>query len=95
MSLDKETVEKVARLARIELDAAQIAPFATELSKIIDWVEQLDAVNTDAVEPLRSVSEMEAFVRADEVLDGGYVERVLSNAPKRHETFFVVPKVVE
>jgi aspartyl-tRNA(Asn)/glutamyl-tRNA(Gln) amidotransferase subunit C len=68
---------------------------AGELSNIIGWVEQLSEIDTDGIEPMTSVADMELFRREDVVSDGGIVERVLANAPDRKENFYTVPKVVE
>lgn len=95
MALDKAGVRKIARLARIALEDAELEPLARELSGILDWVEQLEKVDTRSVEPMTSVVAMTLPRRADEVTDGGHPEEVLSNAPERSGGYFVVPKVVE
>jgi len=95
MALDTDTVRRVARLARIHIPDDELANLASELSNIIGWVEQLAEVDTDGVEPMTSVVEMDLRQRVDEVNDGGYPERVLANAPDAVDGFFVVPKVVE
>ncbi len=93
--MDKETVARVARLARIHLSEAEIDGFAPELAKIIEWVEQLSEVDTNDVAPLTSVVHSQARLREDAVNDGGKQEDILKNAPESAEGFFVVPKVVE
>ena len=96
MSLDIETVKKIAFLARIRVPDEELESLAGELGQIIDWVETLGEVNTDAVAPMTSVMEgMELPRRADAVTDSGNPERVLANAPDRVEDFYTVPKVVE
>ena len=95
MSLDKATVARIAVLARIEVPESQQERLAGELSQIMGWIEQLGEVDTDGVEPLRSVMPLPAHWRADEVTDGGRQDAVLRNAPRSHDGYFVVPKVVE
>lgn len=95
MSLDKATVARIAALARIEVPEDQQERLAGELSQILGWIEQLNEVDTDGVEPLRSVMPIKAHWRADEVTDGGRQADILQNAPKSHDGYFVVPKVVE
>lgn len=95
MSMDKETVAKVARLSALEMEDAQLEQLAPQLAGIIKWVEQLSEVNTDTVEPLANVANSDLFLREDEVNDGACAEKVLANAPEETQGFFVVPKVVE
>ncbi len=95
MALDEATVRKIARLARIEVPDDQLTALAAELSNILDWVEQLDEVDTDGVAPMASVVDIELPMREDEVTDGGYPEKMLQNAPDGTKDFFTVPKVVE
>ena len=95
MSIDKNTVKKVARLARIKTSEAETEVLAGELSKILTMIEQLSEVNTDGVEPMTSVIEMRMPEREDKVTDGGMPEKILANAPEQTAGFFVVPKVVE
>ena len=95
MSIDKETVSKVAKLARIKITPEEEEKFAGELSGIMDWIELLGEVDATGVEPMTSVVDMKLHERADEVTDGGYADKVLANAPETQEGFFVVPKVVE
>ena len=95
MSLDTTTVRNIAFLARIKVPDEELEALAGELSGIIGWVEQLNEVDTEGVEPIASVAEMSLFRRKDEVTDGNYPERVLANAPEREDDFYVVPKVVE
>ena len=95
MSLDREDVRKIAFLARIKIDEAELEPLAGELNGIIGWVEQLSEVDTEGVKPMTSVAEMIAPQRVDEITDGNVAEKVLSNAPDRAKDFFAVPKVIE
>ncbi len=95
MSLDKDTVRRIATLARIRIDEAALEPLAGELNNILGWVEQLNEVDTEGVPPMTSVVAAELFKRTDQVNDGGRVDEVLANAPEEAEHFFVVPKVVE
>lgn len=95
MSLDKATVARVATLARIAVPDDQLEPLAKELSHILGWIEQLGEVQTDGVEPMRSVMEIHRSWRLDVVDDGGRQADILQNAPKSHDGYFVVPKVVE
>ncbi len=95
MSLDKATVARIARLARLRLPEAALEPMAAELSAILSFVEQLEAVDTAAVAPMASGMAMRLRLRADEVTDGGKAEAILANAPEAIDGFFAVPKVVE
>ncbi|HMR32048.1 MAG TPA: Asp-tRNA(Asn)/Glu-tRNA(Gln) amidotransferase subunit GatC [Geminicoccaceae bacterium] len=95
MSLDQAAVARIATLARIKLDEEQQAAMAKELSGILDWIAQLDEVDTRDTEPMRSVMDIRTSWRADTVTDGGRADDVLSNAPGRDGAYFVVPKVVE
>ncbi|MCA3277598.1 MAG: Asp-tRNA(Asn)/Glu-tRNA(Gln) amidotransferase subunit GatC [Roseomonas sp.] len=98
MSLDTATVRRVAALARLRLEEQDIARVQGELNGILGWIEQLQAVNTDGVEPMAGgtpggVAAMP--MRDDVVTDGGQAEAVLANAPDREGEYFGVPKVVE
>lgn len=95
MSIDINTVKKVSRLARIRTTDAEAEKLAGELSNILKMIEELNAVNTDGVEPMTSVIEMKAPEREDKVTDGGIPEQIVANAPETTAGFFVVPKVVE
>ena len=105
MSLDKDTVARIARLARLKVPEEELVPLAGELSGIFAWIEQLSEVDTKDVEPLSSISEVTLPLRADKVTDGGVAAKVLANAPggavyiepedKNAGGFFTVPKVVE
>jgi len=105
MSLDKDTVARIARLARLQVPEEELGPLAGELSGILAWIEQLNEVDTKNVEPLSSVSDVTLPMREDKVTDGGIAEKVLANAPggavyidpsdRDAGGFFTVPKVVE
>jgi aspartyl-tRNA(Asn)/glutamyl-tRNA(Gln) amidotransferase subunit C len=95
MAIDAATVRKVARLARIRESEDRLEPLAKELSGILQWIEQLNEVDTDGVEPMSSAVAVTLPMRDDVVTDGGDPARVLANAPKSDRNFFVVPKVVE
>jgi aspartyl-tRNA(Asn)/glutamyl-tRNA(Gln) amidotransferase subunit C len=95
MSLDAATVRRIATLARIRLEEDQVEPLRHELNGILGWIEQLNEVNVDGVEPLTGGARMAMKMREDVVNDGGYPDRVLANAPDRAGNFYAVPKVVE
>ncbi|RMF40694.1 MAG: Asp-tRNA(Asn)/Glu-tRNA(Gln) amidotransferase subunit GatC [Alphaproteobacteria bacterium] len=95
MSIDEATARRVAHLARIRLSEEEVAPFAQEISGILGWIEQLQEVDVEGVEPMSAVMPMPLKRRPDIVTDGGIREDVLANAPETREGFFVVPKVVE
>jgi aspartyl-tRNA(Asn)/glutamyl-tRNA(Gln) amidotransferase subunit C len=95
MSLDNATVRRIATLARIEVMDSELADWAAQLTGILGWIEQLKEVNTDGVAPMSGGTDVALPWRPDRVTDGGYPERVLANAPERHDNFFAVPKVVE
>ncbi len=95
MSLDPATIRRIATLARIHVEDAELPSLAWELNGILGWIEQLNEVNVDGIEPLAGAQRMALRTREDVVTDGGYPEKVLANAPERAGDFFVVPKVVE
>lgn len=95
MSLDTATVRRVASLARLRVEEAELPRLQSELNGILGWIEQLQAVDTQGVEPLAGGGQLALRMRADEVTDGGMPDAVLSNAPDREGQFFAVPKVVE
>jgi aspartyl-tRNA(Asn)/glutamyl-tRNA(Gln) amidotransferase subunit C len=100
MALDKAAVAHIAALARIRLSAAELDPLAAELSQILDWVEQLNEVDTTAVAPMAGVAASCLPTREDRVTDGDCRDAILGNAPRTASSgadkgFFVVPKVVE
>jgi aspartyl-tRNA(Asn)/glutamyl-tRNA(Gln) amidotransferase subunit C len=95
MSIDKDTARRVAHLARIKVEEDQLDHLAGELSGILGFMEQLNEVDVDGVEPMTSVSPMDLKRRDDVVTDGNMQAKILSNAPDAREGFFAVPKVVE
>ena len=95
MSVDTATVRRIARLARIAVPEERLEPLSQELSGILQWIEQLSEVDTDGVEPMTSAVAATLPLREDVVTDGGDVSRVLGNAPRAVDGFYVVPKVVE
>ncbi len=95
MSVDAATVKRIARLARIRIEETEVDAYAGELNAILGFVEQLGEVDVTGIEPMTSVTPMALRRREDKVTDGGYAEKVVSNAPLTEDNFFVVPKVVE
>jgi aspartyl-tRNA(Asn)/glutamyl-tRNA(Gln) amidotransferase subunit C len=95
MSIDIDTARKVAHLARIAVSETDLPALAGELSGILTFMEQLNEVDVEGVEPMTSVTPMRLKRRVDVVNDGGYQDKILSNAPDAREGFFAVPKVVE
>lgn len=95
MAIDKETARRAAHLARIAVPDGQLDALAGELSNILDFMEQLNEVDIEGVEPMTSVTPMRLKRREDKVTDGGYPDKILANAPDAREGFFAVPKVVE
>jgi len=95
MSIDTTTAARVAKLARIKVEDADLPALAGEFNTILGFIEQLGEVDIEGVEPMTSVTPQRLKRRADAVTDGGQQGRVLSNAPDAREGFFAVPKVVE
>lgn len=95
MEVDEATVRRIARLARIEVSDAEAKGLEKELSGILDWVKQLDDVDTSAVEPMTRVVAQKLKMRDDVVTDGDIADAVTANAPLTEDHYFVVPKVVE
>ena len=95
MSIDTNQVRHVAKLARIQMDDAEIAALVPELNAILGWVEQLGEVDTDGIEPLAAVIPATLAFRKDVVNDGDARDAVLANAPAASHGFFAVPRVVE
>jgi aspartyl-tRNA(Asn)/glutamyl-tRNA(Gln) amidotransferase subunit C len=95
MSLDTATVRRIAKLARIRVDDAEVATLQAELNAILGYVEQLNEVDVSGIEPLSGGAQMAMRLRADLVTDGDIPEQILANAPDRAGAFFAVPKVVE
>jgi aspartyl-tRNA(Asn)/glutamyl-tRNA(Gln) amidotransferase subunit C len=95
MDIDETTVRRIAHLARIRITDTEATALKTELSGILDWVQQLSEVDTSHVEPMTRVTPMTLKRRADAVSDGDDAEAILKNAPVSSDHFFLVPKVVE
>ncbi|KAB2679792.1 MULTISPECIES: Asp-tRNA(Asn)/Glu-tRNA(Gln) amidotransferase subunit GatC [Brucella/Ochrobactrum group] len=95
MSVDISTVKRVAHLARIAVNDDDAERMTGELNAILGFVEQLNEVNVDGIEPMTSVTPMAMRMRDDKVTDGGIAAAVVANAPVTEDNFFVVPKVVE
>jgi aspartyl-tRNA(Asn)/glutamyl-tRNA(Gln) amidotransferase subunit C len=95
MSLDSATVRRIARLARIRVEEADVARLQGELNGILGWIEQLSEVDVENVKPLTGGAQIALRLREDVVTDGNIPERILANAPDRLGDFFTVPKVVE
>lgn len=95
MSVDHKTVRRIAKLARIALPEERVEPMMAELNGILRWIEQLQEVNVEGVEPMTSVVAQKLRMREDVVTAGGDAAAVVANAPLSEDDFFVVPKVVE
>ncbi|HEY3889563.1 MAG TPA: Asp-tRNA(Asn)/Glu-tRNA(Gln) amidotransferase subunit GatC [Caulobacteraceae bacterium] len=95
MAIDAATVKKVANLARIREPDERLEALAAELNGILAWIEQLNEVDTDGVEPMTSVVDAKLPLRQDVVSEPGDPARILANAPKTERNFFIVPKVLE
>jgi len=95
MSVDQDTVKRVAKLARIRVSDDEAASLQGELNTILGFVEQLNEVDVEGVEPMTSVTPMAMKKRSDEVTDGDRADDIVANAPASDDHFFLVPKVVE
>ena len=95
MSIDKDKIKHISKLARISVDEKKIDGLAKDLSSIFKFIEQLNELNTEKVEPLSSILNEPLRSRKDEVNDGEIRGKILGNSPKKNEEFFVVPKVIE
>ena len=95
MAVDTQTVRKIAYLSHLRIDDDKIDAVGSEFNKIIDWVEQLNEVDTNDVEPLISVNDTKLTLRTDKVVEGNQADKILKNAPLAEYDYFVVPKVVE
>ena len=95
MSIDKDKIKHVSKLARISVDENKINSLTKDLSSIFRFIEQLNELNTDKVEPLSSILNEPLRSRKDEINDGKIREKILKNSPEKNEEFFVVPKVIE
>ena len=95
MSIDKDTVKHISKLARISLDEKNIDNLSKDLSSIMKFIEKLNEINTDKINPLTSIINASLKTRKDEVKDGKIRDQILKNSPENNEKFFVVPKVVD
>jgi aspartyl-tRNA(Asn)/glutamyl-tRNA(Gln) amidotransferase subunit C len=95
MSVDKATVRRIAKLARIALPEERVEPMTAELNNILGWIEQLQEVEVRGVEPMTSVVAQTLKMRDDLVTAGGDASAIVANSPQAEDNFFVVPKVVE
>lgn len=95
MKIDKELLNKTAHLARLEFDESNSEEMMADMSKILTWVEKLNEVDTEGVEPLTTMSHEVNVLRKDEVKPHINHERALKNAPKKDDDYFRVPKVIE
>ena len=95
MSIDKDTVKHISKLARISLDENKIESLSKDLTSIMKFIENLNKLNTDKTAPLTSIINASLKSRKDEVKDGKIRDQILKNSPEKNEEFFVVPKVIE
>ena len=95
MSIDKDTVKHISKLARISLDEKKVNRLSKDLSSIMKFIEKLNELNTDKTAPLTSIINASLKSRDDEVKDGKIRDQILKNSPEKNEEFFVVPKVLD
>ena len=95
MSIDKDTVKHISKLARISLDEKKIDSLSKDLTSIMKFIENLNKLNTDKTAPLTSIINASLKSRTDEVKDGKIRDQILQNSPEKNSEFFVVPKVIE
>ena len=95
MTIDLKTIKHISKLSRILVDDEKAKTLAGDMNTIFDFIEKLNELNTDNVEPLNSVAETTLKLRSDEIKSGNIREQVLKNSPDENEDFFVVPRVVE
>ena len=95
MSIDADTIRRIARLARIAVREDEISHLQGEVNAVLAFVEQLNEVNVEGIEPMTSVTPMAMKKRDDVVTDGNIVDDILANAPATEQHFFLVPKVIE
>ena len=95
MTIDLKTIKHISKLSRISVDDEKAKKLAVDMNTIFDFIEKLNELNTDNIEPLTSVAETTLKLRVDEVKSGNIREQVLKNSPDENEDFFVVPRVVE
>ena len=95
MSIDKDTVKHISKLARISLDEKKVDSLSKDLTSIMRFIENLNKLNTDKIEPLTSIINASLNSRKDDVKDGKIRDQILKNSPEKNDEFFVVPKVIE
>ena len=95
MSIDKDTVKHISKLARISLDENKVESLSKDLTSIMKFIENLNKLNTDKTNPLTSIINASLKSRKDEVKDGKIRDQILKNSPEKNDEFFVVPKVIE
>ena len=95
MSIDKDTVKHISKLARISLDEKKADSLSKDLTSIMKFIENLNKLNTDKTSPLTSIINASLKSRKDEVKDGKIRDQILKNSPEKNDEFFVVPKVIE
>ena len=95
MSIDKDTVKHISKLARISLNEKKIDNLSKDLTSIMKFIEKLNKLNTDKTKPLTSIINASLKARTDEVKDGKIREQILKNSPEKNDEFFVVPKVID
>ena len=95
MTINLKTIKHISKLSRISVDDAKADKLAGDLNSIFDFIEKLNELNTDNVEPLTSVAEITLKLRADEVKSENIRDKILKNSPEENQDFFVVPRVVE
>ena len=95
MSIDKNQVKKVAKLSRISLDDSKLESLSKDLDSILNFVEQLNKLDTEKIEPLTSIVDKTLEPRKDVINDGKIKDQILINSPEKNDEFFIVPKVVE
>tara|TARA_B100000073_G_C23664871_1_gene546168 strand:+ start:857 stop:1144 length:288 start_codon:yes stop_codon:yes gene_type:complete len=95
MAIDLKTVKHISKLARISVNDEKARKLEKDLNSIFKWIEQLNELNTDKVEPLTSIAETKLRLREDKILSENIRDEILNNSPKDNKDYFVVPKVVE
>ena len=95
MAIDLKTVKHISKLARISVNDEKAKKLEKDLNSIFKWIEQLNELNTDKVEPLSSIAETKLRLRKDKILSENIRDEILKNSPKDNKDYFVVPKVVE
>ena len=95
MSIDKDTVKHISKLARISLDEKKVDSLSKDLTSIMRFIENLNKLNTNKIEPLTSIIDASLNSRKDDVKDGKIRDQILKNSPEKNDEFFVVPKVIE